>query len=76
MDVSSLSPQELAKLKEMDAKLKPIFEEERQRIAMLLAFKPDERILGEGEFELRDLVHALAARSLEVTLAERKKGDT
>jgi len=76
MDVSSLTPEELARFKEIEGKLKPIFDEERQRVALLLASKSDQQVLGKGEFELRDLVHEIAARSLEVRLRGRKKGGT
>jgi len=53
------------------------FDEERKRIAMLLADKDDSNLLGQTEYDLRDRVHALGARALEVAANERqKRGDT
>ena len=47
-----------------------------REIAKLLASKPDNRLLGQTEFEVRDLVHDLGAKALETALDERKKGAT
>lgn len=51
-------------------------QEETLRIARLLASKPDAELLGKTEFEVRDHVHDLGARTLETALQERKKGGT
>lgn len=51
-------------------------QEETLRIARLLASKPDAELLGKTEFEVRDRVHDLGARTLETALQERKKGGT
>jgi hypothetical protein len=53
--------------------LGPAFEQERVRIARLLASKPDRELFGQTEFALRDRVHQLAARSLEAAAQERQK---
>lgn len=53
--------------------LGPAFEQERIRIAKLLASKPDEKLFGETEFELRDRAHHLAGRSLEAAATQRQK---
>ena len=45
-------------------------------MARLLAGKPDREILGETEFQLRDLCHHIGAGAMESALAERKKGGT
>lgn len=51
------------------------FDQERMRIARLLASKGNEQLFGETEYQLRDLVHDLGAKALEITAEERvKKG--
>ena len=51
-------------------RLRPLFEEECQRMARALASGP---LFGRKEFELRDRVHDLGARALEVAADERQK---
>ena len=45
-------------------------------IAELLASKPDRQLLGQTEFEVRDLVHKIGAKAIETALDQRKKGGT
>jgi hypothetical protein len=59
--------------REMFEALQPAFEEERLRVAKLLASKADGELFGETEFELRDRVHHLAATSLEQAAEQRQK---
>ena len=61
-------------------RIKEIFmkaaEEEAERIGKCLAV-PDNKLLGQTEFNLRDAMLRVAARTLETHLAERaKKGGT
>lgn len=61
-------------------RIKEIFlksaEEEAERIGKCLA-QPDHKLLGQTEFNLRDAMLRVAARTLETHLAERaKKGAT
>jgi hypothetical protein len=51
-------------------RLEPLFEEERRRMARALASGP---LFGEKEYELRDQVHDLGAKALEVAADERQK---
>lgn len=53
--------------------LGPAFERERLRVAKMLANKPDEKLFGETEFELRDHMLRLGAQSLEEAAAKRPK---
>ncbi len=39
------------------------FDQERKRVAKLLADKDDTNLLGQTEFDLRDRVHALGAKA-------------
>lgn len=45
-------------------------------IAELLASKPDNKLFGETEFQLRDIVHRAGAKALETAARQRKKGGT
>ena len=47
--------------------------EELLRITRLLVSKKDHQLLGETEFEVRDLVHQIGARAIEAAVNERKK---
>ena len=49
---------------------------EAQGLGELLATRPDAQLLGRTEFDLRALVHRLAAASLEAALDDRKRGAT
>ena len=49
------------------------FDEERKRVAKLLADKDDSTLFGQTEYDLRDRVHALGAKALEVVAEERQK---
>jgi hypothetical protein len=51
-------------------RLGPLFEQERLRMARALASGP---LFGQKEFELRDQVHSLGAKALEVAADERQK---
>jgi hypothetical protein len=51
-------------------RLEPLFEQQRLRMAQALASGP---LFGRKEFELRDQVHDLGARALEVAADERQK---
>ena len=51
-------------------RLESLFEQERRRMARALASGP---LFGQKEYELRDRVHALGAKALEVAADERQK---
>jgi hypothetical protein len=46
--------------------------EEVASMARLLAGKPSHELFGQTEFDLRKIAHRIAAKALEVTLAEKK----
>jgi hypothetical protein len=54
-------------------RLDPLFEAERLRMAKSLASKKDEELFGRNEYELRDRVHELGAKALEIAANERQK---
>lgn len=43
-------------------------------IAELLASKPNDKLFGETEFQLRDIVHRVGAKALEAAAEQWKKG--
>ena len=71
MDSLTSRPMALnAEEQRMYERLGPLFEEERWRMARALASGP---LFGPKEFELRDQVHGLGAKALEVAAEERQK---
>jgi hypothetical protein len=50
--------------------------EDLLRITRLMVSKKDHELLGQTEFEVRDLVHEIGARVIETAVDERKKGAT
>lgn len=54
--------------------LRQAAEADLRQLADLLASKPDRQLLGQTEFEVRDLVHTIGAKAFETALDERKKG--
>jgi len=54
-------------------RLGPLFEQERLKLAKALASKADSELFGANEYEVRDRVHALGAKALEVAANERQK---
>lgn len=53
--------------------LREACDDDLRRMAKLLADKEDSQLFGRTEFDLRDRVHALGARALEVVADERQK---
>lgn len=47
-----------------------------RELAEHLASKPDDRLLGATEYEVRDRVHRIGARAIEAALAGRERGAT
>jgi hypothetical protein len=54
-------------------RLRPLVEAEARRMAKLLGGKDESQLFGKTEFELRDRVHALGAKALEVAADEQQK---
>ena len=54
-------------------RLGPLFDQERRRMAELLASQEDEQLFGQTEYELRDQVHRLGAEALQAAAEERQK---
>jgi hypothetical protein len=54
-------------------RLKPLYEQEALRMAKAMASKKDEELFGRNEYEVRDRVHELGAKTLEIAANERQK---
>lgn len=54
-------------------RLEPLFEQERLRMAKAMASKADSELFGAHEYEVRDRVHDLGAKALELAANERQK---
>jgi hypothetical protein len=50
--------------------------EEFAQMVRLLRSKPDGQVLGQAEFEVRDLAHKIAAKVVQAELNARQKGAT
>lgn len=74
MATQPLEPMELTESEQLVyERLSGCFDEECKRVARLLADKDDSNLLGQTEYDLRDRVHALGAKALEVAADERQK---
>lgn len=71
-----LTPEQIADAERIYQSLHQASEEEHWRIAQLLATRRDDQLLGQTEFEIRDLVHKTGAKAIQAALDGRKKGDT
>jgi hypothetical protein len=71
-----LTPDQQSESQRLFEQLQGVFLEEARRLAQLLAAKPTSQLFGATEFEVREAVHRLGARTLEAALDGRKKGGT
>jgi hypothetical protein len=71
-----LTPEQQDEVQRIERILMESVRNEIRSIAELLASKPDRQLLGQTEFEVRDLVHKIGAKAIETALDERKKGGT
>jgi hypothetical protein len=61
---------------ELRERIRQIFLDEADRVTQLLDSRPNDQLLGQTEFLLRDAVHRAGALALEAALDGRKKGGT
>lgn len=67
-------PEKQARMaEELYQTLRAAADKDLRAIAELLASKPDEKLFGETEFQLRDIVHRVGAKALETAAEQRKK---
>jgi hypothetical protein len=69
-----LTPEQRAEADRIEQRLLELARGDLRELAELLASKTDGQLLGTTEYEVRDRVHRIGARALEVALAGREKG--
>jgi hypothetical protein len=69
-----LTPEQEAEARRLADTVALKTKEELLQITRLLVSKKDHELLGETEFQVRDLVHQIGARAVETVVNERKKG--
>lgn len=73
MITPDLTPEQEAHARVVAEKVLQIAREKVLEMARLAASRPDHQVLGQTEFQLRDLVHALAAAVIEAEVQDRQK---
>jgi hypothetical protein len=71
-----LTPDQEAEAQRIYAALRQATDADLRGLAELLASKADGEVFGRTEFEVRDRVHRIGAKAVELTLAGRKRGGT
>ena len=71
-----LTPEQLAEAQRNFEVMKQAVAEDLWRIACVMAGKPDDRLLGRTEFEVRDQVLRIGAKAIQTAVNGRKKGGT
>lgn len=76
MSFAHLPPEQAERAEQIYQRLRQHSDAKLRQIAELLAGKPDEQLLGQTEFEVRDLVHEIGSDAIQAALQGRKKGAT
>lgn len=76
MSFDHLPEEQARRAEELYKTIRAAADKDLRAIAELLASKPDNKLFGETEFQLRDIVHRVGAEALEAAARQRKKGDT
>jgi hypothetical protein len=71
-----LTPEQQAEADRIEERLLDLVRADLRELAESLASKPDRQLLGQAEFEVRDRVHKIGARAIEVAPAGRERGAT
>ena len=67
-----LTPEQEAQAQELAALVSEAIAADVLQVARLLVSKKTKDTFGQTEFQLRDLLHKIGARALEVSLAQKK----
>lgn len=71
--IIELTPEQEAAAERMEQVLLEAAREDIRQLSRLMASKADHEIFGQTEYEVRDLVHGIGAKALEITANERSK---
>jgi hypothetical protein len=75
MSTPDLTPEQEAHAQELAKTVLKTLETDILKMTRLLASKPDSQVLGKTEFQVRDIVHEIGAKTIQAELdARQKKG--
>lgn len=75
MNSPELTPEQEAHAQELAKTVLKSLQTDVLQMTRLLASKPDHQVLGQTEFQIRDIVHEIGARTIQAELdARQKKG--
>jgi hypothetical protein len=73
MTTPDLTPEQEVHAQDLVQTLLKSVEGDLLRMTRLLASKPDDQVLGQTEFQIRDIVHQIGAKTIEAELEARQK---
>jgi hypothetical protein len=73
MSTPDLTPEQEAHAQELAQTLLKAVEGDLLQMTRLLASKPDHQVLGQAEFQIRDIVHEIGAKTIRAELEARQK---
>jgi hypothetical protein len=73
MSTPDLTPEQEAHAQEMAQTLLKAVEGDLLQMTRLLASRPDHQVLGQTEFQIRDIVHEIGAKTIRAELEARPK---
>jgi hypothetical protein len=76
MTTPELTPEQEAHAQELAKVVLKAMEQDVLRMTRLLASKPDHQVLGQTEFQVRDIVHQIGAKAVQAELDARQKKAT
>jgi hypothetical protein len=76
MSTPELTPEQEAHAQELARTLHRALEGDILQMTRLLASKPDHQVLGQTEFQIRDIVHQIGAKTIQAELDARQKKAT
>ena len=76
MSTAELTPEQEAHAQELAKVVLEAMEQDVLQMTRLLASKPDHQVLGQTEFQVRDIVHQIGAKAIQAELDARQKKAT
>jgi hypothetical protein len=73
MSFEHLPTQQARDAQELYESLRPAFDSDLKAMVALMATKPDNKLFGETEFQIRDMVHQVGAKVIQTAAEQRKK---
>lgn len=73
MSTPELTPEQEAHAQELAQVLAQALQADLLQMTRLLASQPDHQVLGQAEFQIRDIVHRFGAKAIQAELDARQK---